>query len=125
MNFYQQQILKIKKECYPPESLVEQVVNAKVFMDNNFADTINADDIAGKAFYSKFHFIRLFRTCYGRTPHQYLRELRIQKAKEMISKGMPIAQACYCAGFSSTSSFCGLFKKITGKQPSFFVSPVK
>jgi methylphosphotriester-DNA--protein-cysteine methyltransferase len=125
MNFYQQQLLKIKKECYPADGLVEQVVNAKVFIDNNFSDTINADDIAGKAFYSKFHFIRLFKSCYGRTPHQYLKELRVQKAKEMISKGMSVRQACSDVGFCSTSSFSGLFKKITGKQPSFFVSPAK
>ena len=42
------------------ENLYERIVAAKVFIDENFHEAINLDDISQKAFLSRFHFHRLF-----------------------------------------------------------------
>lgn len=47
------------------------MVQAKLFIDFNYAESIDISNIADEACFSKFHFIRLFKKIYGRTPHQY------------------------------------------------------
>ena len=121
MTFYHRQIERINREIYSKDYLVKQIMQAKLFIDKHFADNINLDDIAGKAFFSKFHFIRLFKTIYGRTPNQYLASVRIKKAKQLLQKGLPVTQVCIAVGFASPSSFNRLFKKNTGSQPSSFI----
>jgi len=36
MTFYQQQLLKLKKELYPRDALYQQIINAKIFIDKHF-----------------------------------------------------------------------------------------
>jgi AraC-like DNA-binding protein len=73
--------------------------------------------MAGEACYSKYHFLRLFKTLYGRTPHQYLTELRIENAKQLLQAGRPTDEVCFSVGFDSVSSFKALFKRYTMLTP--------
>src|SRR5690625_7028903 len=91
---------------------------AKLFIDINYADQIDIGEIADKAFFSKFHFIRLFKKIYGKTPHQYLVSVRIEKAMEMLRKGRSVTESCLGIGFISLGSFSGRFKQLTGTTPS-------
>ena len=109
-----------KKELYPKVYLYRRIVYAKIFIDNHFAEKIDLDNIADEAFFSKFHFIRLFNHIYKNTPHQYLSFTRIEKAKQLLASGMPAAQVCYAVGFESVSSFSGLFKRMSGQTPSAY-----
>jgi AraC-like DNA-binding protein len=119
MTFYQQQIIKLNKELYPKDYLVKQVEKSKQFIDKNFARNIELKDIAREAFFSKYYFIRLFKTMYGRTPYQYLTAVRIEKAKKLLQKGQTVTAVCFSVGFTSATSFTGLFKRTTGFTPFF------
>ncbi len=121
MTWYQQQVITIAREVYPQEYLVNQVMRAKLFMDHHFAAGLTLGAIAGEAHFSKYHFIRLFKSVYGQTPHQYLVSVRIAKAKELLQAGAGIKETCFLVGFCSTTSFAGLFKKTTGSSPSAFL----
>ena len=101
-------------ELYPKVYLYRRIVQSKLFMDNNFADNINLDNIADEALFSKFHFIRLFKQTYNKTPHQYLTAVRIEKAKQLLLIKKSISEVCFSVGFDSISSFTGLFKKCDG-----------
>ncbi len=105
---------------FPKIYLYRRIVQAKLYIDDNFHGDINLNDIADKAFFSKFHFIRLFRDTYGKTPHQYLTSVRIEKAKLLLRTDISIADICFAVGFDSISSFTGLFKRITAVTPSFY-----
>jgi AraC-like DNA-binding protein len=107
---------------YPKVYLYRRIVKAKLFIDTHYAEKIDLDNISDEAWFSKFHFIRLFKTAYGSTPHQYLQSVRIAKAKELLCAGKPVSDACFLVGFDSLSSFSGLFKKITGEAPSSFAA---
>ena len=100
--------------------LYRQVVQAKLFIDSNFANPIDLDTIADNASFSKFHFIRLFKKIYNQTPHQYLISVRIEKAKLLLQTEVEITHVCFSVGFDSISSFTGLFKRITSTTPSFY-----
>ena len=105
-------------ELYPKVYLYKRIVQAKLFIDNNYHQNIDLNNIADEALFSKFHFIRLFKKIYGKTPHQYLTIVRIEKAKERLQTETFISAVCYSVGFDSISSFTGLFKKIAGLTPS-------
>jgi AraC-like DNA-binding protein len=107
-------------ELYPKVYLYRRIVCAKLFIDEHFAENIDLDNIAEEAAFSKFHFIRLFRSVYYKTPHQYLSLVRIEKAKDLLKTDMPVSDVCYSVGFESVSSFSGLFKRLTGSTPAAF-----
>ncbi|QDK80706.1 helix-turn-helix transcriptional regulator [Spirosoma sp. KCTC 42546] len=121
MTFYHQQVLKIRDELYANEDLCNQIIRAKLFMDSQLERSLNLDAIAQEASFSKFHFIRLFKNMYGQTPYQYLTTVRIDKAKQLLRADKPVQDVCFAVGFESTSSFTGLFKKMTGSTPTAFI----
>jgi AraC-like DNA-binding protein len=108
-------------EQYPKVYLYRRIVQAKLFIDNNYADNIDLDNISDEAYFSKFHFIRLFKNIYGKTPHQYLTFVRIEKAMLLFRAGKPVTEVCYSVGFESLTSFSGLFKRIVGVTPISFL----
>jgi AraC-like DNA-binding protein len=107
-------------EQYPKVYLYRRIVQAKLFIDSNYASNIDLDNIADEAYFSKFHFIRLFKKIYGKTPHQYLTVVRIEKAMQLLRTDIPVSDVCYSVGFESLSSFSGLFKLIVGLTPSAY-----
>src|SRR5258708_2809350 len=109
-----------QKELYPKVYLYRRIVYAKLFIDKHFDEKIDLDNIADEAFFSKFHFIRLFANIYKKTPHQYLSSVRVEKAKQLLATGMTAANVCYAVGFESVSSFAGLFKRMTGQTPAAY-----
>ena len=78
-------------EQLPKIYLYRRIVQAKLFIDGHFGDDIDLDNIADEAYFSKFHFIRLFKTIYNRTPHQYLTIVRIENAKQFLTS---VKNAC-------------------------------
>lgn len=98
--------------------LYKRIVQAKLFIDRHFADKIDLDNIADEACFSKFHFIRLFKNLYGKTPHHYLTQVRIEQAKKLLVAGHSVNATCLLVGFDSSTSFTALFKKHSGSTPS-------
>ncbi|MEP6846418.1 MAG: AraC family transcriptional regulator [Panacibacter sp.] len=107
-------------EGFPKIYLYRRIVQAKLFIDENFGENIDLDNISDEAFFSKFHFIRLFKTIYNKTPYQYLTAVRIEKAKQLLTKGISVSEACFLVGFDSVTSFSGLFKRIVSLTPAAF-----
>ena len=107
---------------YPKGYLYKRIVQAKLFIDKNYAGNVDLDNIADEAAFSKFHFTRLFKKIYGKTPHQYLTVVRIEKAILLLRANQPVSEVCDAVGFESLSSFSGLFKRIVGTSPSVFLA---
>jgi len=105
-------------EQYPKIYLYKRIVQAKLFIDSNYANKIDLRNISNEACFSKFHFIRLFKSVYGKTPHQYLIQVRIENAKHFLRLDYSVSDACFQVGFESLTSFTGLFKKCEGNTPS-------
>jgi AraC-like DNA-binding protein len=110
---------------YPKIYLYKRIVQAKLFIDNYYHDNIDLGNIADEAYFSKFHFIRLFKTIYGSTPHQYLIKVRIENAKELLQQDISVTDTCFDVGFDSVSSFSGLFKRYTKLSPSEYQQQYK
>ena len=110
-----------RKEQYSKQYKYRQIVKAKLFINKNFSEAIDLNQIADQAHFSKFHFIRLFKNIYDLTPNQYLTAVRIDKAKSLLKKSKSIDEVCISVGFDSVSTFKGLFKR----EPNFTPSDYK
>ena len=100
------------------EHIYERIVTAKLFIDDHFHERISLEMICREACFSRFHFHRLFKKIYRRTPHQYLRVKRMELAGRLLAdQSLSILEVCNSVGFESIGSFSGLFKKEIGLTP--------
>jgi AraC-like DNA-binding protein len=91
---------------------------AREFMDDCYDLPLELDRIAREACFSRYHFIRLFRRAFRQTPHQYLTQRRIERAKELLSSSrLTVTDVCFEVGFQSLGSFSSLFHKCVGHAP--------
>ena len=97
---------------------LERLGRAREFIDHCYDHPLNLDTISEKACFSRYHFLRLFRQAFNKTPHQYLIERRIEKAKELLSDDeLRVTDVCFEVGFQSLGSFSSLFHKYVGHAP--------
>lgn len=90
------------------------------YIENNLADTeITNKLLADRCRISEIYFRRLFAESFGVSPKQFILELRIQRAKQLLGEGglkiSAIADAC---GFGDAYHFSRIFKKRTGYTPT-------
>lgn len=116
-TYFEIQLDHLLKEHYLPEYYYVQVRQSKSFMEKYLSEKIELEKIASTAFMSRFHYIRIFKRVYGLSPRQYLRDLRINKGKELLKKGISISEVCFDVGYESLPTFCNAFKKATGYSP--------
>lgn len=97
----------------------QRLCRARTFIDKHFCQPITLDQISAQACFSRYHFIRLFRQAFNKTPHQYLTQKRIEKAKALLtSSPLTVTDVCFEVGFESLGSFSGLFRKYVGDSPA-------
>ncbi|MFN8290485.1 MAG: AraC family transcriptional regulator [Chitinophagaceae bacterium] len=100
--------------------IYQRLATAKVFIDENFQEDIDLDQVSRQALLSRFHFHRLFKQVYRKTPHQYITRKRLDKAKSLLSDNKPVTEVCSEVGFESLGSFSVLFKKEIGFAPQYY-----
>lgn len=82
---------------------------------------ISLSQMGGIVNLSQYHFCRLFKQSTGITPHQYLTQCRINRAKQLLSKTkLTITEIAFEIGFNNHSSFTRLFRKYVGVTPKSF-----
>jgi len=116
----QQQIQDIASEKRSTrEELYRRLLIAIDFMQNNFDRKIAVRDIASAACLSEYHFMRTFRQSFGKTPNQYLSQLRLQRAANLLRQQQhSITEIATLCGFSDVQYFSKSFKKAYQQSPS-------
>ena len=96
-----------------------------LYLEENYAQNITLEDMARTAGYSVFYFSRLFHRLTGRKPTEYLRQLRLQKALELLDEGLSVSETAMRCGFNSPNYFCKNFRQEYGRAPSAYRSPAR
>jgi AraC-like DNA-binding protein len=101
---------------------IPQSINKAIdFMMKNFSRRISLKDIAVSAKMSKFHFSRVFKQYTGKTPVNYLKEIRMNHAVLLLqTQHLLIKETASECGFSDVSYFTKEFKKTFGTSPNKF-----
>ena len=90
------------------------------YIENNISDSsITNEALAQKMNISEVYLRKLFLSNLGNTPKQYILELRIKKAKQLLAdSNYTVTKISDKCGFSSPYHFCRAFKNKTGMTPT-------
>jgi len=95
----------------------QRIVTA--YVEEHLAEQIPLATLARLVRLSTFHFCRAFKQSFGVPPHRYHTSRRIERAKLMLAERRhSVTEVGLSLGFSETSSFTAVFRKITGQTPS-------
>jgi len=96
------------------------VRRARAFLHDALADKITLDDLAAYAGLDKFHLVRAFRCEVGLPPYEYLTHLRVCRARELLRRGVLVAEAAQTVGFYDESQLHRHFRRILGVAPGVY-----
>jgi AraC-like DNA-binding protein len=91
---------------------------ARDILQTRFNETVTLSQLAAASHLSRFHLVRSFTHGVGLPPHAYQIHVRIERARELLRKGMHSGQVASLVGFSDQSHFTRHFKKIMRATPS-------
>jgi AraC family transcriptional regulator len=88
------------------------------YMEAHLSTPLRLDEVAAAVGISAFHFARAFKAATGSSPHQFLIERRIERAKELLAMdNASLADIAFCVGFSSQAHMTTAFQKLLGRTP--------
>ena len=109
--------------CASPPSIgraPRAVRRARLFLRDALADKITLDELAAHAGLDKFHLVRAFRSEVGVPPYEYLTHLRISRARDLLQRGVLVAEAAQAVGFCDESQLHRHFRRIVGVPPGVY-----
>ena len=128
MSGFYQVLSLLERDNYTVDAApgCRQIQPSLDYMEQNYGDPdLGNDDLAKCVNLSVSHFRKLFRDTLNKSPMQYLRTVRIKKAKELLSvKGKNVTETSEIVGFSSPFYFDVVFKKETGMTPMDYIRTV-
>jgi transcriptional regulator of acetoin/glycerol metabolism len=91
------------------------------FVDANLDRVVHLKDMASVAGVSPYHFHRQFKKTTGLTPHQFIVQRRIERAKVLLAQSnLPIIDVAVRVGFVDQSHFTTTFRKLTSMTPRIY-----
>jgi AraC-like DNA-binding protein len=101
--------------------LYKRLSAAREWILANYPAAISLEAMSESAMMNPQHFLRMFRDCYGITPHQFVIDVRLTVARQLLTETkQPVSAICRQTGFESFSSFSGLFRRRFGSSPSAY-----
>jgi AraC-like DNA-binding protein len=100
------------------EQAVEQIVTV---MRVRYDERLYVPDLAAEAFFSPFHFSRIFRRETGVAPGQYLTAIRLFEAKRLLlTTSLSVADIACRVGYQGVGTFTTRFTKLVSVPPSHY-----
>lgn len=112
---------KARKQTIPTARDRRRAVEAALWIDDNSHTEVDLEQAAKQAGLSPFHFLRLFSSVLGVTPHQYLVRSRLRHAARLLTdEDIAVTDVAYDVGFGDLSNFVRTFHRAAGVSPSKF-----
>jgi AraC family transcriptional regulator len=104
-----------------PSGLPRHVLRRIIERMRCFSCDLSLQALANESGYSRVHFVRMFRAATGYSPHNYLLNLRLERARELLKNpSISLIDIALDCGFSSHSHMSRLFHKSVGVTPSAY-----
>jgi transcriptional regulator GlxA family with amidase domain len=101
--------------------LYKRLSVAREWIHANYSSPTPLETMAETALLNRQHFLRMFRDCFGITPHQYVIDVRLTAARQLLLETKePVTAICRATGFESLPSFSGLFRQRFGVSPTAY-----
>jgi AraC-like DNA-binding protein len=108
---------KLRRRNERPKGVRRRIYLVRDCIEDNFAKPLTLDELAGVASLSKYQLVRSFSDALGMPPHAFQIRVRLNRAKKMLSDGMPIKQVAAATGFTDPSHFGKQFFRLIGFTP--------
>ncbi len=96
----------------------ESIMNAQLYIENNFGEKISVEELANRCATSRRNFVRRFKKATANTPLEYIQRVKIEAAKkELESSTKNVHEVMYVIGYNDDKSFRNIFRKHTGLSP--------
>lgn len=107
---------------YMPRKTTDMLNGIVDYIGEHYTDRdISVVRLAEMAGMSEVYFRRLFQQMYRMSPLQYIKQLRLSRAIELLESDMyPMHEVAHRVGYQSEYYFCREFKRITGLSPTKF-----
>jgi AraC family L-rhamnose operon transcriptional activator RhaR/AraC family L-rhamnose operon regulatory protein RhaS len=97
-------------EQIPHSAGIVGLAPALAYIESHFQDPLAVESLAGMTHYSERQFLRLFKEATGQTPLQYITQLRMQNARQLLgSTQLSVTEIAGRCGFSDSNYFSKLF----------------
>lgn len=110
-----------RQDKRPPET-PQRLSQARARIDDDPSAPLSLLDLASICDLSQFQLIRGFSKYTGLTPHAYLIQRRLQKARRLIAGGTPLVDAAQASGFADQSHMTRLFVRAYGLSPGLYAA---
>ncbi len=101
------------------DSSSHRIISSIQYLNNNFQEQLSIDQIASVANMSSSSLHQKFKEVTSMTPIQYLKKIRLHRARElMVDSGITASDAGYKVGYSNPSQFGREFKRLFGLPPT-------
>ena len=95
------------------------VAQAQVYIQENYQKDLSLDEVSRRMDLSPYYFSKLFKEETGNNFVEYVTDLRMQKAKELLAEdGKSMKEICISVGYGDPNYFSRIFKKNTGVTPT-------
>lgn len=88
-----------------------------IYVQQNYQNPITLDSIAQQFYMSKYYLCHVFKDVTGFGLNEYIINLRILKARELLRQSISVQQVGEIVGFSNNSHFIRTFKNMVGVSP--------
>ena len=110
----------------PKSKTAEHMLQAKNYIDTNYIAQITVEQIADQLNINRCYFSTAFKKHIGKSPQQYLMDLRLQKAAElMLSHDYTVSAAALSVGYTDIFNFSKMFKRKYGMSPTAYADANK
>lgn len=104
-----------------PAALLVHLRRAHDYIDRNYPEPLDLEQLARVAGVSKYHFARSFEAAFGETPIRYLTRRRIERAQDLLRfANLTVTEICMMVGFASLGSFSTRFSALVGESPTAY-----
>ncbi|HEX7735411.1 MAG TPA: AraC family transcriptional regulator [Ktedonobacteraceae bacterium] len=93
------------------------ILKVRAYLEEHATENVSLDQLARLVHLSPFYLLRVFRDTVGLPPHSYLTQVRVARARHLISASMPLADVADAVGFTDQSHLNRHFKALVGVTP--------
>ncbi|GAB6168892.1 AraC family transcriptional regulator [Clostridium carnis] len=105
----------------PQEKMNLECMKIKNYIDSHYSENITLDFLSDMSYMNKFHLAHTFTKQIGISPINYVINKRIDESKNLLSTtNYSIRDIASIVGFSNSSYFSQMFKKVTGDSPKSY-----
>ncbi|MXZ29915.1 MAG: AraC family transcriptional regulator [Acidimicrobiia bacterium] len=108
------------------ENSGDRITAAIAFMRDRLGEPIKVEDMAGHVEMSVSSFAHVFKETTGSAPYQYLKRLRLDRARALlVEENQAVGNASRAVGYSTASHFISEFKRMYGETPRSYASRLR